>query len=118
VSKKRKPPPLRAAAFIYFVSISRILSIPTVTSELDSYLSAIVVANNLKRHFRLATDTALHRSKGLVVALPSFNGTLQLASESFGFRLKTSLFAPRPPRSSGSTKFQVRKSKQMKPNSV
>ncbi len=33
-----------------------------------SYLSAIVVANDLKRHFALARDTALHRGKDLAVA--------------------------------------------------
>ena len=54
------------------MSVSRILY--DILRHHDSHLSGTFVAKCLKRHFRIATDTALHSGKSFAVSLPRFHG--------------------------------------------
>jgi hypothetical protein len=66
----------------------------------DGYLSAIIVANNLKRLFHLSVDTVLHRGKDLAVAPSLLPAKLTLTLSREGarlFRILASLFAPLRP---------------------
>lgn len=69
---KRKGPAF-GGAFSY-VSVYKPNSV-FASSANDSHLSGIVVADNLKRHFRIATDTALHTGKDFAVSSAYFYAT-------------------------------------------
>lgn len=70
-----------------------------------SYLSRITIARDLKRHFHLAADTALHSGKGLAVSPVCLH---TIIPEGTPFLSDwTSLLAPRGLRRTGVTRYQT-----------
>ena len=77
---------------------------------MNSYLSGIIVANYLKRHFRIATDTALHPSKDLAVSPLHFTACADYrrahpVKDAPFFRTRASLLAPRGLLRTGVTRY-------------